>query len=99
MSDDFLTNLRDTITAHHVDDSIAENIINSIRKLYGGNPFYIKKTTGGVDSRNAEIYCRLTGKKHADLCREFGLGYQQICKIVKAERKKQGNHETQKIFN
>lgn len=93
MSDDFLTNLRDTITAHHVDDSIADNIVDSVRKLYGGNPIYIKKTTTATNSRNTEICRRFNGKNHADLGREFSLCYQQICKIVKAGRKKQRNHQ------
>ncbi len=87
MGNDFLIELRETMTTHTIDALVAENIVKKIRKNWGGVPIYIKKASG-VDSRNAEIYRRFNGKNHTDLCREFGLGYQQICKILNAERKK-----------
>jgi Mor family transcriptional regulator len=87
VTDNFLTNLRETMTTTHAIDALtAENIVEWVRKNWGGLPIYIKKNTG-VDSRNAEICRRFNGKNHADLCREFDLSYQQICKIVAQGRK------------
>lgn len=83
---DFLTYLRETMTTHAIDVLVAENIVEQVRKNWGGLPIYIKKTTETA-SRNAEICRRFNGKNHADLCREFGLSYQQICKIVARGRK------------
>lgn len=86
MTDDFLADLRETMTTHAIDVLVAENIVERVRKNWGGLPIYIKKTTE-TSSRNAEICRRFNGKNHADLCREFGLSYQQICKIVARGRK------------
>jgi Mor family transcriptional regulator len=87
MADDFLTDLRETMTTHAVDVLVAETIVDIVRKNWGGYPVYIKKKTD-VDSRNAEICCKFNGKNHANLGREFGLCYQQICKIVAEGRTK-----------
>ncbi len=81
MIDDFLTHLREMMTTHSVDVLVADNIVEKVRKNWGGLPIYIKKKTE-LDSRNAEICRRFTGKNHADLCCEFDLSYQQICKII-----------------
>jgi Mor family transcriptional regulator len=81
MTDDFLADLRETMTTHAVDVLVAENIVEKIRKNWGGLPIYIKKTTETA-SRNAEICRQFNGKNHADLCREYDLSYQQICKII-----------------
>ncbi len=81
MIDDFLTNLREMMTTHAVDVSVVDKVVKDVRKNWGGIPIYIKKTTS-TDSRNAEICRKFNGKNHADLCREFDLSYQQICKII-----------------
>lgn len=87
MTDDFLADLRETMTTHAIDVLVAENIIEKVRKNWGDLPIYIKKTTETA-SRNAKICSQFNGKNHADLCREFGLSYQQICKIVVRGRKR-----------
>jgi Mor family transcriptional regulator len=78
---DFLTELRDL--------DIPENIIKKIELHFGGNPVYIPKIKAvDINKRNAEICRRFNGKNHADLVREFSLCYQQICKILAADRRK-----------
>lgn len=83
---DFLTDLHEAITMHEIDDSTARSIVSSISRLYGGMPLYVKKRNKKLlEQRNAQIKSKFTGRNHADLCREFGLCYQQICKIVNAK--------------
>ena len=93
---DFLINLRETITTHHIDDATAEAIVSTMSKMYGGCPIYIRKNDGQNSERNAEIYRQFNGKNSTDLCRKFGLSYQQIYKIIAKERKK---NEPKRIFN
>lgn len=95
---EFLVDLRKIITTHQVDVATADAIITTIHKMYVGCPIYIGKDKRGVSERNAEIYRQFNGKNSVALCRQFGLSYQQIYKIVAKERKNR-NHETQKIFN
>ena len=54
MTDDFLDNLRETMTTHAVDVLVAENIVEKVRKNWGSLPIYIKKTTETI-SRDAQI--------------------------------------------
>ena len=99
LMNEFLTDLHEIITTHHVDVATADTVIAIIRKRYGGCPVYIEKTDRKyISERNAEIYRQFNGKNTRTLCMQFGLCYQQIYKIV-AEERKDRNHESQKIFN
>lgn len=77
----FLTELRDI--------NIPESIIQQIANHFGGNPVYVPKPSK-VDfgDRNAKIYRDFNGKNTLHLSRKYDLCYQQICKIIRLERKK-----------
>ena len=76
---------------HEIEPEIADRISLkfevSFRKDYGGIPLYIRKSKE-LTTRNDEIWTKFTGKNHIELCREFNLSYQQICKIIGLQRKK-----------
>ncbi len=91
--DNFLTSLREIITAQDIDVFIVEKIIESTRKTWGGSPIYIKKTTD-LDYRNAEILRKFNGRNSRQLCKEYDLCYQQVCKIISQGRKLQRNRNT-----
>jgi Mor family transcriptional regulator len=93
---DFLSELREILESelkHNAIDlqtaeKISDTITIKIRQTYSGQPVYIQKKTRDNSMRNAEICRRFNGKNHADLVREFSLCYQQICKILAADRRK-----------
>lgn len=81
---DFLTDMRDLITAHSVDVSTAEKIIIDIGKTFGGETIYVKKNTAEkTTDKHEQIRRKFTGDNHRQLCREFGVGLQQVYRILK----------------
>ena len=95
MMSDFLTEMREFVSlqlkAHAIEseiaESVSENLMITFRRNYGGIPIYIHKSENHI-RRNAEIYQKFNGKNTQALCREYNLSYQQICKILKAQRTK-----------
>lgn len=91
----FLTEMRDFIArelkARSVEsqaaDEISEHLTITFRKNYGGIPLYLPKSKE-LNSRNDEIWSKFNGRNHVELCREYDLSYQQICKIIGIQRKK-----------
>lgn len=78
---DFLSELRDI--------NIPESIIQKIARHFGGNPVYIPKPKKvDFNDRNAQIYRDFNGKNTLHLSQKYDLCYQQICKIIRNERKK-----------
>jgi Mor family transcriptional regulator len=92
---DFLSELRELLESelkhNSIDlqtaEKISDTITIKIRKTYSGQPFYIQKKTRDNSIRNAEIYRRFNGRNLRQICREYDLCYQQVCKIIKIERK------------
>ena len=83
---DFLTDMRDLITAHSVDISIAEKIIVDISKTFGGETIYVKKKTADKTMDKHDLIRRkFTGSNHRQLCHEFDIGLQQVYKILKPQ--------------
>lgn len=68
-------------------EEISEHLTITFRKNYGGIPLYLPKSKE-LTSRNDEIWSKFNGKNHVELCREYDLSYQQICKIIGIQRKK-----------
>lgn len=68
-------------------DSISSKVTLAFRKNYGGIPLYLSKSKE-LTSRNDEIWSKFNGRNHVELCREYDLSYQQICKIIGFQRKK-----------
>lgn len=79
------------LKTHEIEPEIADSISSkfeaTFRKDYGGIPLYIHKSKE-LTSRNDEIWTKFTGRNHIELCREYNLSYQQICKIIGTQRKK-----------
>ncbi len=69
-------------------DDISEDIAIHFRQSYGGIPIYIQKKSNDYSKRNAEIYRKFNGRNTLQLCREYDLCYQHICKIIKEQRDK-----------
>jgi Mor family transcriptional regulator len=69
-------------------EDISEGITVHFRQNYGGVPIYIHKKSNDYAERNAEIYRKFNGRNALQLCREYDLCYQQICKIIKEQRDK-----------
>lgn len=79
-----------------LDANCAEKIVHTLQRYYGGIPVYLPKIKTDLDDRNAKIWQKFTGNNHAQLCREFGLSYQQVCRIIGIERMR--NNKTRSIF-
>lgn len=92
----FLSEMRDFIArelkARSVEaqaaEEISEHLTITFRQNYGGVPIYIHKKSNDYAERNAEIYSKFNGSNALQLCREYDLCYQHICKIIKEQRKK-----------
>lgn len=67
-------------------EDISEGITVHFRQSYGGIPIYIHKKSNNYSERNAEIYRKFNGRNTLQLCREYDLCYQHICKIIKEQR-------------
>ena len=72
-------------------EKVSENIAITFRQNFGGIPIYIHKSEDH-SVRNAEIYRKFNGRNTHELCREYSLCYQQICKIIKNERSQRKSH-------
>jgi Mor family transcriptional regulator len=96
---DFLTEMREFISAqlkaNSIQEELAEKVSKNIaiifRQNFGGIPIYIHKSKDH-SVRNAEIYRKFNGRNTHELCREYRLCYQQICKIIKNERNQRKSH-------
>lgn len=90
----FLSEMREFLArelkAHSVEpkaaDNISENIAITFRQSYGGIPIYIQKKSNDYSERNAEIYRKFNGRNALQLCQDYDLCYQHICKIIKKQR-------------
>lgn len=97
----FLSEMRDFIArelkARSVEsqaaEEISEHLTITFRKNYGGVPIYIHKKSNDYAERNAEIYRKFNGRNTLQLCREYDLCYQHICKIIKEQRDKKLNDQ------
>lgn len=69
-------------------EKFTQNLVNTLHHHFGGIPIYIPKSPDNK-SRNALIYSKFTGKNQAELCREFGMSYQNVCRIIQLQRRKQ----------
>ncbi len=69
-------------------EEISEHLTITFRQNYGGVPIYIHKKSNDYAERNAEIYRKFNGRNTLQLCREYDLCYQHICKIIKEQRNK-----------
>lgn len=91
---DFLTEMREILAREikslSIDSGDAEKVINnitqSIKKQYGGQPVYVTKKSNDLNARNREIYKRSNGKNTRQLCRDYDLCAQQIRRIIESQR-------------
>jgi Mor family transcriptional regulator len=71
-----------------LDATCSEKIVQTLQRYYGGIPVYLPKIKTDLETRNAKIWQKFTGNNHAQLCREFNLSYQQVCRIIEIQRKR-----------
>jgi Mor family transcriptional regulator len=91
----FLSEMREFLArelkVHSIESKIADNISSSVvikfRQNYGGMPIYIHKSNDNSE-RNVQIYREFNGKNMRHICHKYDLCYQQVCKIIRNERKK-----------
>jgi Mor family transcriptional regulator len=89
----FITEMREILAREikslSIEPSEAEKVINritqSIKKQYGGQPIYVKKSDD-LNKRNEDICKKHNGKNTNKLCQEYNLCAQQIRSIVKKQQ-------------
>lgn len=85
MANEFLNDLTAIMKTHDIEEQKITLIVRQIAQNWGGIPVYLPQIKSDMKARNAQIKNKFTGRNHTQLCREFDLSYQQICRIVNAK--------------
>ena len=88
---DLITEEIDVLSlGNDVSMQLSKKITEKLCLRYGGIPLYLPKLKRNKDlnPRNALMWSKFNGRNHHDLCREFNLSYQHVCKIIEQQRKK-----------